>query len=304
MAGSAGEWSATGGQVRAALQLPLLLLACTRGAPAPATAAGPGEQARAAPAVELACLEGAELSRWSPDARASLGALPRPPARLTSLAAAGSSLLGVAGAKVLRLRGGAWEPVADLARHGDGEVVRAGTRGAVAFFWIGGGAGGLVAGRIDVPQEGAASFRPGGGDPDVRLAPAALGLLSLDDPPLLALLAKAAGQAMDEVHLAFAEPSPWGGRLVALEQEAQDGDLPPADALYYVPPAGAPVPLTSRGAALSYRDLVGYGPGGLLLAGTPEGSVLIGPDLQVRPVGAKGWCVYLPSLPGGQGGVR
>jgi hypothetical protein len=287
--------------------LALALSACSAAAPVPATAAGPGERTATVPAVEpvaLACLEGADLSRWSPDGRAPLGALPRPPARLTSLAAAGSSLVGVAGARVLRLRGGAWEQVADLGRHGGGAVVRAGTRGGVAFFWIAGDVGGLVAGRLDVPAEGATTFQPGGGDPDVRLAPAALGTLPLDDPPLLARLAQAAGQPVDAVHLAFAEPSPWGGRLVALEQEAQEGDLPPEDALFYLPPSGAPAALAAGGRALSHRDLVGYGPGGLLLVGAAERSVLIGPDLAVRPVGAKGWCVFLPSLPGGQGGVR
>jgi hypothetical protein len=126
-----------------------------------------------------------------------------------------------------------------------------------------------------------------------RVAPRALG--TSDGGVLTALAHTDAGKTAE---LAFDEPSPWGGRLIAPSEP--EGDLP-SGPLIYVSPDGKLHELKAEGKKLDFKGAVAYGPDQLLLidgssAGVDRRVFLAARDGTVRTVpGVEPPCTWWPA---------
>src|SRR5436190_4948047 len=175
-------------------------------------AAGPLQDAR------LACTADEQVVQVAPETGAKKPIEPRPPAAPVALGAAGDTLVAVsASGSVLQLRGGQWREVTRIGGEGiQKRPLRIDSRYPQwATIWLRGDDPGTIPGAVGVSAKGevrrynTADARKLG-EP-FRAAPRALGQAEAGIPA--GLTASGKGGAPKE--LAFNEPSPWGGRLVA-----------------------------------------------------------------------------------------
>jgi hypothetical protein len=252
--------------------------------------------------ARLVCNAAERLVTVEPDTGVSRPVEPQPPAAAVALGAAGDTLVAVsASGQIAQLREGRWHEVTRLG--GDGvqpTPLRIDSRYPQwATIWLRGNDPGTIPGAVGVSAKGETrryNLRDARkmGMP-FRAAPRALG--EADPGVLPALQRRSGGGAPPE--LVLNEPSPWGGRLVALAQPAE-GDLP-SGALVHVSADGKVRELKLDRRRLDFKGAVGYGPGQLLFidgaaAGVGRRVLLASADGRVRAVpGVEPPCTWWPA---------
>lgn len=247
-------------------------------------------------AARLVCSADEQLVTVAPESGARKPIEPQPPAPAVALGAAGDTLVAVSSSgAVVQLRDGQWREVTRLGGGGTQKrPLRIDSRYPQwATIWLRGDDPGSVPGAVGVSAKGevrkynSADARKMG--LPFRAAPRSLG----EGP------GASRGAGGGGAELAFDEPSPWGGRLVAARQPAE-GDLP-SGALAYVAPDGKKRDLAFEGQKLDFKGAVAYGPGQLLLidgaaAGIGRRVLLASPDGAVRALpGVEPPCTWWPA---------
>lgn len=226
---------------------------------------------------------------------------PGPPAAVQAVALAGAALVAVsAEGRILLTDGRRWRDLGKLTRRGGTGLLRAASDERGAHLFVAGGEDGQVAGAVDVSSEGKQGFRRHPADA-ARVAPPSLG--DIDTPAKWQALRERLKDHLPtavapEEALVWAEPSPWGGTLVAVATGEVEGESPAAE-LWYVPAAGAPVSLRYQGAAVGYRGLLAYAGDALLADGrfsaARRGTLVLHKNGTVAAVpGVSGPCIARP----------
>ena len=267
--------------------------------------------AAAAADPRLVCSADEQLVVVSPESGARKPVERQPPEPAVALAAAGDTLVAVSSSgTVLQLRDGQWREVTRIGGKGTQErPLRVDSRYPQwATIWLRGDDPGTIPGAVGVSAKGevrkynSADARKMG-EP-FRAAPRALGQAEAGVPA--GLTGSGKGGAPKE--LAFNEPSPWGGRLVAPSQSGE-GDLP-SGPLVHVGKDGKARQLTLEGKKLDFKGVASYGPGQLLLidgaaAGVGRRVLLAGPDGRVRAIpGVEPPCAWWPAEGAGAAAPR
>ena len=249
----------------------------------------------------LVCTADEQVVQVAPEAGAKKPIEPQPPAAPVALGAAGDTLVAVsASGSVLQLRGGQWREVTRIGGEGiQKRPLRIDSRYPQwATIWLRGDDPGTIPGALGVSVKGevrrynsADALKMG------RPFRAALHSQGQADASIPAALGKPSdgGPAAE---LVFNEPSPWGGRLLALSRQGE-GDLP-SGSLVHVGTGGKARELAFEGEPLDFKGAVGYGPGQLLLidgaaAGAGRRALLASPDGSVRALpGVEPPCAWWP----------
>src|SRR5262245_15668322 len=259
-------------------------------------AAGPLPEAR------LACTADEQGVQVAPETGAKKPIDPQPPAAPVALGAAGDTLVAVTGSgSVLQLRGGQWREVTRIGGEGiQKRPLRIDSRYPQwATIWLRGDDPGTIPGSVGVSAKGEVR-RYNSADARKMGAPfrAALHSQGEADAAIPTALAKPPdGGAAPE--LVFNEPSPWGGRLLALSRQ-EEGDLP-SGSLVHVGADGKARALAFEGHPLDFKGAAGHGPGQLLLvdgaaAGAGRRALLASPDGRVRALpGVEPPCAWWPA---------
>lgn len=223
-----------------------------------------------------------------------------PGEKLRSIARAGPVLAALTEEdELLVKRGAAWSALGKLSQKGGHGLLRVTSDKAGAHFFIQGGEDEQVAGVADISTSGKLAFRGRPQPAEVaRVAPKELGVI--DEPGQWDALRQRlkgsvpAGVELEDA-LEWAEPSPWGGTLVAVaESEGETG-------LWFVPAEGKPVSFHYQGKAVGYRGLLSYlADGALLLDGrfsaAGKGTLLLRKDGKVSAVpDVDGTCILRPA---------
>ena len=214
----------------------------------------------AAEPLPLLCIDQGKLVVQREDGSGRDSVEPSPGARLLAIALAGRTLAAVTDeGELLLAQGKRWRDLGKLTQKGGNGLLRATSDGRGAHFFLAGGEDDQVAGALDVSGAGKVSFRRHPRD-SARVAKADLG--AIDAPEKWQALRERLkdqipkGMTPEEA-LVWAEPSPWGGALVAVATGEVEGESSVAE-LWFVPDAGAPVALRYQGKLLGYRGLLGY----------------------------------------------
>jgi hypothetical protein len=249
----------------------------------------------------LVCSADEQLVVVTPETGARKPFEQQPAEPAVALAAAADTLVAVSSSgAVAQLRDGQWRDVTRIGGNGTQErPLRVDSRYPQwATIWLRGDDPGTIPGAVGVSAKGevrkynTADARKMG-EP-FRAAPRALGQAEAGVPAGLT-----AGKGGAPKDLAFNEPSPWGGRLVAAAQPAE-GDLP-SGTLVYVGKDGKARELKFEGKKLDFKGVASYGPGQLLLidgasAGVGRRVLLAAPDGRVRAIpGVEPPCAWWPA---------
>ena len=258
-------------------------------------AAGPLQDAR------LACTADEQVVQVAPETGAKKPIEPRPPAAPVALGVAGDTLVAVsASGSVLQLRAGQWREVTRIGGEGiQKRPLRIDSRYPQwATIWLRGDDPGTIPGAVGVSAKG--EVRRYNSADARKLGPpfrAALHSQGEADAGIPRALAKSSdgGPAPE---LVFNEPSPWGGRLLALSRQGE-GDLP-SGSLAHVGADGNVRELAFEGHPLDFKGAAAYGPGQLLLidgaaAGAGRRALLASPDGGIRAIpGVEPPCAWWP----------
>jgi hypothetical protein len=257
--------------------------------------------AAAAEPIPLLCIDHGKLVVQADDGSGRDSVEPSPGARLLAIALAGRTLAAVTEeSELLLAQGKRWRDLGKLTQKGGSGLLRATSDARGAHFFLAGGEDDQVAGALDVSGAGKVSFRKHPADA-ARVAAKSLG--AIDAPEKWQALRDRLkdqipkGVAPVEA-LVWAEPSPWGGALVAVATGEVEGETSVAD-LWFVPDTGAPVSLRYQGKPVGYRGLLGYMGDALALDGrfsaAERGTLLIRKTGAVSAVpGVDGLCIAAP----------
>ncbi len=273
------------GTNRAAVLLGLLLLAASARA----------EQ------VSLLCIDQGQLVTEREDGSARAPFTPAPAAPLRAVVSAGKTLAALTDERrILLKQGKGWRDLGRLTQKGGSGFLRATSDASGAHFFLAGGEDDQVAGALDVSAAGKLGFRRHPHD-SARVAPMSFGAIG-EPEQRQALRDRLKDQipkgTQPEEALVWAEPSPWGGTLVAVATGEVEGETDNGD-LRFVPEAGAPASLRYQGKPLGYRGLLGYVGAALALDGrfsaAGKGTLLLRKDGAVTAVpGVDGLCILRP----------
>lgn len=255
----------------------------------------------AAQPLSLLCIDQGKLVVEREDGSGRDSVEPSPGARLIAIGLAGRTLAAVTeGNELLLTQGKRWRHLGKLTKKGGTGLMRATSDARGAHFFLQGGEDNQVAGALDVSAAGKVTFRKHPDDAR-RVAPAELGAIDAPEKweALRGRLKAQIPQGISpEEALVFAEPSPWGGALVAVATGEVEGETAVGE-LWFVPDSGAPVALRYKGELLDYRGLLGYIGDALVISGdssaAKHGTLLIRKTGKVTAVPkVDGLCIAAP----------